>query len=101
MDGIAAAGTLRGTMVVPDGREIAYRHIESGDTSALQRFHARLSERSVYQRFFGVMPELSDRQAAYFTRAGCKLPVPVTPGEWRAGDIFTSLVTGGRPHTGT
>jgi RimJ/RimL family protein N-acetyltransferase len=44
------------------------RHAKWG-RRALQRFHERLSERSVYQRFFEVMPRLSDRQAAYFTGA--------------------------------
>lgn len=69
MDGNDQLPRLAGTMTLQDGREVSYRHIQPDDVAALQRFHACLSERSVYQRFFGVMPELSDRQAAYFTRA--------------------------------
>lgn len=63
------APPLAGALTLPDGRSIAYRHIAPGDAPALQRFHAGLSERSIYQRFFEVMPRLSDRQAAYFTGA--------------------------------
>ena len=60
---------MSGTITLPDGQSIAYRHIQPGDLAALQRFHGRLSERSIYQRFFGFMPLLSDHQAAYFTGA--------------------------------
>lgn len=60
---------LSGTIKLEDGQSIAYRHIEPGDAPALQRFHATLSERSVYMRFFEVMPHLSEKQAAYFTGA--------------------------------
>src|ERR671911_1399800 len=50
-----------------DGTRVAYHAIASDNASALQRFHHRLSERSVYLRFFGATPELSDRKAGYFT----------------------------------
>lgn len=66
MTGVERVG---GEIVLPDGSRIEYRHIQPGDAPALQRFHSRLSAQSVYQRFFGVMPLLSDHQAAYFTGA--------------------------------
>jgi len=69
MDEMSSTRFLYGTMTLPDGQVVEYRHIDSADTAALQRFHSHLSARTIYQRFFGVMPELSDRQAAYFTRA--------------------------------
>jgi len=46
-----------------DGRAIPCRPIEPGDAPRLQRFQARLSERSLHYRFFGVLPRLSDAQA--------------------------------------
>jgi RimJ/RimL family protein N-acetyltransferase len=58
-----------GVLVLPDGTEIAYRPIRPEDAPALQRFHTRLSERSIFNRFFEYMPRLSDRQAAYFAAA--------------------------------
>ena len=65
----APVNEMGGTILLPGGETIAYRHIQPGDLEALQRFHSLLSERSVYQRFFGFMPLLSDRQAAFFTGA--------------------------------
>jgi GNAT superfamily N-acetyltransferase len=50
-----------------DGARVSYRAIAPDNAAALQRFHHRLSERSVYLRFFGAKPELSDRKARYFT----------------------------------
>jgi GNAT superfamily N-acetyltransferase len=51
-----------------DGTRVPIRPIRPGDAAALQRFHDRLSDRSVYLRFMGVMPHLSDAMAEYFTR---------------------------------
>ncbi len=50
-----------------DGTSVAYHAIAPDNASALQRFHHRLSERSIYLRFFAAKPELSDREAGYFT----------------------------------
>ena len=33
----------------------------------IQRFHHRLSERSIYLRFFAAKPQLSDMETGYFT----------------------------------
>jgi hypothetical protein len=55
-----------GTLVLEDGTACPVRTIRPGDASALQRFHGRLSERSIYLRFFGPMKELSDEKARYF-----------------------------------
>src|SRR4051812_29881576 len=52
---------------LPDGTSIDYHAIAPDNASALQRFHHRLSERSIYLRFFAAKPELSDREAGYFT----------------------------------
>jgi len=56
-----------GSVELPDGTSVAYHAIAPENASALQRFHHRLSERSIYLRFFAAKPELSDREAAYFT----------------------------------
>jgi len=67
--GHTMATTERGEMPVtlPDGTEIIARPIRPDDLAALQRFHTRLSQQSIYLRFFGVMPELSEERARYFT----------------------------------
>jgi L-amino acid N-acyltransferase YncA len=56
-----------GCVGLPDGTSIDYHAIAPNNASALQRFHHRLSERSIYLRFFAAKPELSDREAGYFT----------------------------------
>jgi RimJ/RimL family protein N-acetyltransferase len=56
-----------GSVELLDGTSVPYHAIAPENASALQRFHHRLSERSIYLRFFGAKPELSDREAGYFT----------------------------------
>jgi len=56
-----------GSVELLDGTSVTYHAIAPDSASALQRFHHRLSERSIYLRFFAAKPELSDREAAYFT----------------------------------
>jgi GNAT superfamily N-acetyltransferase len=51
---------------LPSGVEIAFRVVGPHDATALQRLHARCSERTIYLRFFGPMRKLSDEQARYF-----------------------------------
>lgn len=51
-----------------DGTGVAARPIEPGDALALQRFHCRLSQQSIYFRFFGLVPELSDERARFFSQ---------------------------------
>ncbi len=61
-----------GTVELPDGARVAYRAIAPDNAAALQRFHHRLSERSIYLRFFGVKPDLSAGKAAYLTNVDGK-----------------------------
>jgi GNAT superfamily N-acetyltransferase len=56
-----------GSVELSDGTVVAYHAIAPENASALQRFHHRLSERSIYLRFFAAKPDLSDKEAAYFT----------------------------------
>src|SRR5918998_4411323 len=56
-----------GSVELLDGTRVAYHAIAPDNAPALQRFHHRLSERSIYLRFFAAKPELSDREAGYFT----------------------------------
>ena len=59
-------GHLPGSLALPDGAEVPFRAVRPDDAPALQRVHARCSERTIYLRFFGSMEELSDRKARYF-----------------------------------
>src|SRR5918994_3407226 len=65
--GVPLAEADSGTVELPDGTSVPYRAIAPDNAAALQRFHHRLSQRSIYLRFFGAKPELSDRKAGYFT----------------------------------
>src|SRR5215208_4154040 len=56
-----------GSVELLDGTRVAYHAIAPDNAAALQRFHHRLSERSIYLRFFSAKPVLSDREAGYFT----------------------------------
>jgi RimJ/RimL family protein N-acetyltransferase len=62
----ASSAEETGELTLLDGTRVRFRPIQPDDAPALQRFHSRLSERSIYQRFFGVMPVLSDAQAHRF-----------------------------------
>ena len=50
------------------GIEVPFRLIRPEDVPALQRVHARCSERTIYLRFFGSLERLSDEKARYFAR---------------------------------
>jgi L-amino acid N-acyltransferase YncA len=56
-----------GSVELSDGSHVTYRAIAPDNAAALQRFHHRLSERSIYLRFFAAKPDLSDREAGYFS----------------------------------
>jgi RimJ/RimL family protein N-acetyltransferase len=64
---VDASGSLPSTVTLPGGVAVPIRPIDPTDTPALQRFHSRLSETSVYYRFFESMPRLADTLAHYFT----------------------------------
>ncbi len=55
-----------GTLSLPNGAEVTFRVIEPGDVPALQRFYERLSDSTIYLRFFGSMGEFSEEKARYF-----------------------------------
>ena len=55
-----------GTLSLPGGTVISFRTIRPDDVDALQRFHGRLGQRTIYLRFFGSMKELSEQKAKYF-----------------------------------
>jgi GNAT superfamily N-acetyltransferase len=54
------------TLALADGTCVLVREVRSEDASALQRLVDRLSERSIYLRYFGPMKGLSDGRARYF-----------------------------------
>jgi GNAT superfamily N-acetyltransferase len=54
------------TFTLSSGVEITFRVVQHDDARALQRVHARCSERTIYLRFFGSLEKLSDQQAQYF-----------------------------------
>jgi RimJ/RimL family protein N-acetyltransferase len=66
-DATAMNGQETGMLALPDGARVLFRPIRPEDAPALQRFHATLSEQSVYYRFFGFMRDLSAERARYFT----------------------------------
>ncbi len=55
-----------GTLSHSGGVNIPFRLIRSGDVPALQRFHGRLSEKTIYLRFFGSLEELPKEKAQFF-----------------------------------
>ena len=65
--GVPLAEEDSGSVELLDGTSLAYRAISRENFAALQRFHHRLGQRSIYLRFFGAEPKLSGRKAGYFT----------------------------------
>ncbi len=55
-----------GVLNLPSGLNVPFRVIQAGDVSALKRFHERLSETTIYLRFFGSLQELPEEKAHYF-----------------------------------
>src|ERR687885_1927891 len=56
----------REIITLPEGVDVPVRTIRPGDVPALQRFHSRLSDQTIYLRFFGPIRELSEEKAQYF-----------------------------------
>ena len=54
-------------LTLPSGVSVPFRTIQPDDVSTLKRFHARLSERSIYLRFFGSLEEFPEEKAQYFS----------------------------------
>src|SRR5918994_3104221 len=55
-----------GTINLPSGVDVPFRLIQPEDVPALQRFHGRLSEKTIYLRFFGSLKELPKEKARFF-----------------------------------
>ncbi len=72
MPGCAADGGATGTLALGNDAIVPFRPIRPGDAEALQVFHRTLSPESVYQRYFGIVPELSTERANHFAAVdGC------------------------------
>jgi len=56
-----------GTVALLDGTVVPFRPIQPTDRAALQQFHTRLSDASIYLRFFGARPILGEAMARHFT----------------------------------
>jgi acyl-CoA synthetase (NDP forming)/RimJ/RimL family protein N-acetyltransferase len=54
-------------VVLRDGGTAHLRPIRPEDADRLRRFHARLSDETIYFRFFSLLRELSDKDVAKFT----------------------------------
>jgi RimJ/RimL family protein N-acetyltransferase len=55
-----------GTLSLPNGVNVPFRTIQPDDVPTLRRFHERLSEKTIYLRFFGSLRELPEQKAHYF-----------------------------------
>jgi RimJ/RimL family protein N-acetyltransferase len=56
-----------GATLIIDGKALRIRPIHEDDTPALHAMHRGLSARTIYQRFFALVPELTSAQADRFT----------------------------------
>ncbi|GII54870.1 GNAT family N-acetyltransferase [Planotetraspora thailandica] len=54
-------------VVLSDGGTAHLRPIRPDDAEPLRSFYSRLSEQSIFYRFFGPRPRLTDREIAWFT----------------------------------
>ncbi len=60
------------TLALRDGTCVEVREIRPEDAPALQRLIGRLSQRTVYLRYFGSMKELTDKKARHFAEVDGK-----------------------------
>lgn len=86
-----------GTVELPDGTGVPYRAIAPANAATLQRFHHLLSERSIYLRFFGAKPELSDRKAGYFANVDGKDRFALVVPFCGAGDVLPARMDPPKP----
>jgi GNAT superfamily N-acetyltransferase len=72
-----------------DGRVVRIRSIRPNDKQRLQRFHGKLSEQSVYHRFFELKERLDDRDLCYLTEVDAEQHVALvaTTRKWLRQEI--------------
>lgn len=58
---------LEADVLLSDGTAARLRPIREEDGPSLLQFHAGLSQQSIYRRFFGAHPHLSDAEVKHFT----------------------------------
>ena len=66
------------TFTLSNGVEITFRIVRPDDARALQRVHARCSERTIYMRFFGSL-EISLRRTARALPEVPRRSAPIRP----------------------
>ena len=66
--GAALPGDWEADVVLNDGGTTHLRPIRPDDADRLRAFHSRLSQQTVFNRFFAYHPVLSDEDVARFTR---------------------------------
>lgn len=107
-----AAWTIRptedsGSIKLLDRTWPAYCPVWTEGAAPLQGVHLRLGQRSVYLRFFGAKPRLSERKADYFicgddvSRFAFVAPDPEHPGEIVAIASFYREESAGRAESAT
>jgi GNAT superfamily N-acetyltransferase len=75
-------------LILSDGVRLAVRPIHPSDAPALRRLHARLSELSIYLRYFTILPELSESLARELAEAdGIGRALLVVPDPERPDEI--------------
>ncbi len=62
IDGEAVLGVFDRDVLAATGRVVRIRPSRASDLDALHAFYDRLSDRSTYQRFFGLRPVLFDER---------------------------------------
>ena len=96
----ALAGPFSGTVTLPDGTGLRVRPIRPEDEPRLARFHAGLSDRSVYQRYFRPIPLAQRVRHARLSRLcfadfRTEIPLVVVRGAGRADEEILAV---GRLH---
>ncbi|MHB1288326.1 GNAT family N-acetyltransferase [Georgenia sp.] len=67
VEGLDFPGHWAADVVLRDGSTMHIRPIRPSDAPALERMHARLSDQSIYFRFFAPLPRLSEKDLYRFT----------------------------------
>lgn len=95
-----APGELSGAVTLPDGTSLRVRPIRPDDEPRLARFHAGLSDRSVYQRYFRPIPLAQRVRHARLSRlcfADFRTEIPLVVVR-AAGDAGEEILAVGRLH---
>ena len=89
-----APATWEADVVLNDGGTVHLRPIRPDDADRLREFHSRLSQQTVFNRYFAYRPTLSDQDVHHFTHVDHATRVIKAAADevWHSGEVGPSVL---------